>query len=98
MNKGYQQIKYRWSEGVYNFEARWHTETPGALKYERGTTWVVTRTIPGTPKGQERVTEYLVGNTWIHEDIWKAAERANIAGTATQEQMDILEAGHWLAK
>ena len=98
MNKGYQQIKYRWSEGGYNFEARWHTETPGAMKYERGTTWVVTRTIPGTPKGQERVTEYLVGDTWIHEDIWKAAERANIAGTATQEQMNILEAGHWLAK
>ncbi|SEH88540.1 Transglutaminase-like superfamily protein [Ruminococcus flavefaciens] len=98
MNKGYQQIKYRWSEGIYNFEARWHTETPGAMKYERGTTWVVTRTIPGTPKGQERVTEYLVGDTWIHEDIWTAAEKANIAGTATQEQMDMLEAGHWLAK
>lgn len=98
MNKGYQQIKYRWSEGIYNFEARWHTETPGAMKYERGTTWVVTRTIPGTPQGQQRVTEYLVGDTWISEDIWKAAERANIAGTATQEQMDLLEAGHWLAK
>lgn len=47
---------------------------------------------------QERVTEYLVGDTWVHKDIWKAAERANIAGTATQEQMNILEAGHGLAK
>lgn len=98
MNNGYQQIKYRWSEGIYDFVARWHTETPGAMKYERGTTWVVTRTIPGTPQGQRRVTEYLVGDTWISEDLWKSAERANIAGTATQEQMDILEAGHWLAK
>lgn len=98
MNKGYQQIKYRWSDGTYTFEARWHTETPGAVKYERGTTWVVTRTIPGNAQGKQRVTEYLVGNQWIHEDIWKAAERANIAGTATQEQMGILEAGHWLAQ
>lgn len=98
MNKGYQQIKYRWSDVTYTFEARWHTETPGAVKYERGTTWVVTRTIPGNAQGKQRITEYLVGDQWIHEDIWKAAERANIAGTATQEQMDILEAGHWLAQ
>lgn len=35
MNKGYQQIKYRWTEGVYNFEARWHTEILGAMKEEQ---------------------------------------------------------------
>ncbi|WP_128214669.1 hypothetical protein [Clostridium manihotivorum] len=98
MNKGYQQIKYNWSDGTYKYESRWHTETPGAVKYDRGTTWVVTRTIPGNAQGQMRVTEYLVGDNWINEDIWNAAERANMAGKATQEQMDLLEAGHWLAK
>ncbi|SHK19192.1 hypothetical protein SAMN02745163_03393 [Clostridium cavendishii DSM 21758] len=98
MNKGYQQIKYNWSDGTYKYESRWHTETPGAVKYDRGTTWVVTRTIPGNAQGRMRVTEYLVGDNWINEDIWNAAERANMAGKATQEQMDLLEAGHWLAK
>ncbi len=62
MTKGYQQIKYQWTEGDYKYEARWHTETPGAVQYDRGTTWVITRTIPGNAQGQKRVTEYLVGD------------------------------------
>ena len=98
MNKGYQQIKYQWSDGTYKYEARWHTETPGAAQYGRGTTWVVTKTIPGNAQGQKRITEYLVGNNWISENVWKAAERANMTGHATAEQMKILEEGHWLAK
>ena len=98
MNKGYQQIKYNCSDGTYKYESRGHTETPGAVKYDRGTTWVVTRTITGNAQGQIRGTEYLVGDNWINEDIWNAAERANMAGKATQEQMNLLEAGHWLAK
>lgn len=98
MNKGYQQIKYKWNDGVYNYESRWHTETPGAKQYDRGTTWVVTRTIPGNAQCQRKVTEYLVGNKWIDSSVWKAAERANMAGKASQEQMALLETGHWLAK
>ncbi len=98
MNKGYQQIKYQWSNDIYKFEARWHTETPAAVQYDRGTTWVVTRTIPGNAQGQQRITEYLVGNQWIIERIWRAAESANITGIAIEEQMKILENGHWQAK
>ena len=98
MNKGYQQIKYTWNDGTYKYESRWHTETPGAIKYDRGTTWVVTRKIPGNAQGLKSVTEYLVGDKWIDINVWKSAERANMAGTATQEQMDLLQAGHWLAK
>lgn len=99
MNKGYQQVKYKWNDGIYNYESRWHTETPGAVKYDRGTTWVVTRTIPGNAQGQRKITQYLVGdNKWVDSSVWKAAERANMAGKATQEQMDLLESGHWLAR
>lgn len=98
MNKGYQQIKYNWSDGTYTYEARWHTETPGAVKYDRGTTWVVTRKIPGNAQGQRSVTECLAGDKWVSLKVWKDAEIANMAGTATQEQMDLLESGHWLAK
>ena len=98
MGYSHQQIKYQWADDTYKYESRWHTETPGAAQYNRGTTWVVTRTIPGNAQGQQRVTEYLVGDQWIDEDIWKAAERANMAGTATPEQMKILEDGHWQAK
>jgi hypothetical protein len=98
MNKGYQQIKYNWSDGTYKYESRWHTETPGAVQYDRGTTWVVTRKIPGNAQGQRSVTECLAGDKWVSLKVWKDAEIANMAGTATQEQMDLLESGHWLAK
>lgn len=98
MNKGYQQIKYNWSDGTYKYEARWHTETPGAVQYDRGTTWVVTRKIPGNAQGQRSVTECLAGDKWVSLKVWKDAEIANMVGTATQEQKDLLESGHWLAK
>ena len=81
-----------------------HMNQGGILRHQEQlsmigeTTWVVTRSIPGNAKGQARITEYLVGDSWIDEDIWKAAERANIAGTSTQEQIYILKAGHKLAK
>ena len=59
--------------------------------------WFLPMSIP-MPQGRRKVTEYLVGDKWIDSSVWKAAERANMAGKATQEQMDLLEAGHWLAK
>lgn len=95
---GYEQIKYRWSDGTYNFESRWHTETPGAAQYDRGSTWVVTRTTPGNPNGVQKVVEVKVGNTWVDWDTWDAASRANQVGKSTLEQQKMLEAGHWLAK
>ena len=95
---GYQQVSYKWNDDTYTYESRWHTETPGAAQYGRGTTWVVTRRIPGNAKGVMSILEYKIGGVWIDIEIWKAAERANIAGVATEEQMRILEAGHWLAK
>lgn len=40
------------------------------------------------------MTKYLVSNQWIDEDIWKVAERVNMADTTIPEQMKILENGH----
>ena len=95
---GYEQISYKWSDGKYTYEARWHTETPGAAKYDRGTTWVVNRTIPGNANGVQKVVQVKVGDKWIDNSIWQQAVRANQKGIATQEQMNLLEKGHWLAK
>ncbi len=97
-NAGYEQISYKWNAGTYTYEARWHTETPGAAQYGRGTTWVVTRTIPGNANGVQKVVQVKVGDTWVDNSIWQQAVRANQTGTATQEQMNMLENGHWLAK
>ena len=95
---GYEQISYKWSDGKYTYEARWHTETPGAAKYDRGTTWVVNRTIPGNANGVQKVVQVKVGDKWIDNSIWQQAVRDNQKGIATQEQMNLLEKGHWLAK
>ena len=82
----------------------WQENETGYLTYhfdKRGSTTALTDEsgkISGNAKGVQSVTEYLVGDKCIDKDIWKAAETANMAGNATQEQTDLLEAGHWLAK
>ena len=54
----YDQISYKWSDGTYKYEARWHTETPG-VSTGSGNTWVVERITPGTPTGQRSATHIL---------------------------------------
>ena len=95
---GYQQIKYKWNDGNYNYEARWHTETPGAVQYDRGTTWVVTKTTPGNANGVQKVVEVKVGDSWVNESVWNQAVKANQSGTATEAQKQILQNGHYQAK
>ncbi len=95
---GYQQVKYKWSDEAYNYEARWHTETPGAAQYDRGATWVVTRTIPGNANGVQKVVEVKVGDSWVDETTWNQAVKANQAGTATEEQKKMLQDGHFQAE
>lgn len=95
---GYQQIKYKWNDGNYNYEARWHTETPGAAQYDRGTTWVVTKTTPGNANGVQKVVEVKVGDSWVNESVWNQAVKANQSGTATEAQKQILQNGHYQAK
>ncbi|WP_124065475.1 PAAR-like protein [Clostridium sp. E02] len=95
---GYQQVKYKWSDGSYSYEARWHTETPGAVQYDRGTTWVVTKTTPGNANGVQKVVEVKVGGAWVNESTWNQAVKANQTGTATEAQKQMLQNGHYLAK
>jgi len=51
---GYDQIQYKWSDGTYKYDARWHTRTPGAPD-NQGNTWVV----PGNANGQRSVSNIL---------------------------------------
>jgi hypothetical protein len=94
---GYDQVKFRWTNGPYGYEARWHTRTPGAPATQ-GDTWVVTRTTPGTAQGQRKVQHILTGpNQWTPLQQWQRAVTANQAGTATQAEQALLQQGHWPA-
>lgn len=46
MADGYEQISYKWNDGTYKYEVRWHTRTSGGAPEGQGNTWVIQRTIP----------------------------------------------------
>ncbi|GMQ61681.1 hypothetical protein [Vallitalea maricola] len=94
---GYQQIKYKWSDGIIKYEARWHTRTPGAPE-NQGNTWVITRTTPGTATGQRKTQHILTGdNQWTPMSEWQSAVNARQNCIATPEQQILLDHGHWPA-
>ncbi|OJU18135.1 MAG: hypothetical protein BGN88_04970 [Clostridiales bacterium 43-6] len=90
---GYEQISYKWKDSNYKYEVRWHTRTPGAPK-NQGNTWVVERVTPGSG-GVDPKSHILVEGQWISKFQWQAAIKAYQNGTATQQQLEILEKGHW---
>jgi hypothetical protein len=108
---GYDDIQYKWSDGGYNYEMRWHTATPNAPE---GTppNWRVDRSKPGFPGGKDPVTgEKLQGYPsvkevliwpengepyYVSQDAWKVAGTAYRKGIATQEQLDMLKFGHYI--
>lgn len=110
---GYEQIQYTWSDGEYNYTARWHTSTPNA---PQGTlpNWRIDRKKPGFPGGKDPVTgnklqgypsveEVMIkppggSSYYISMDKWKAANNAYLKGVCTQEQTDILKWGHIINK
>ena len=64
MADGYEQISYKWNDGTYKYEVRWHTRTSGAPEGQ-GNTWVIQRTIPGNG-GKKPSTQFLIGeNEWV---------------------------------
>ncbi|WP_243521865.1 WXG100 family type VII secretion target [Bacillus pseudomycoides] len=91
---GYEQISYKWNDGTYKYEVRWHTRTPGA-PVEQGNTWVIQRTIPGNG-GAKPQTFFKIGdNEWTEAYKWYEAIKARKDGIATPEQIRILDKGHW---
>ena len=94
MTDGYEQISYKWTDGTYKYEARWHTRTSGA-PVEQGNTWVVQRTLPGNG-GIKPSTKFLVGeDDWVEGWKWYDAIKARKNGTATKKQIELLDKGHW---
>ena len=94
MADGYEQISYKWSDGIYKYEIRWHTRTSSAPEGQ-GNTWVIQRIIPGNG-GTKPSTQFLIGkNEWIEGWKWYDAINARKNGTATHEQIELLNKGHW---
>ncbi len=94
---GYDQIQFKWSDGTYKYDARWHTRTPGAPA-EQGNTWAVERITPGNANGQRSVSHILTGkNTWTPRNEWQDAITARQNGAANDIQNKLLEDGHWPA-
>ena len=88
MADGYEQISYKWNDGTYKYEVRWHTRTSGAPEGQ-GNTWVIQRTIPGNG-GKKPSTQFLIGeNEWVEGWKWYDAISARKNGTATQEQIKL---------
>lgn len=98
---GYQQVKYIWKKGKYIYTSRWHTRTPNAPE-EQGDSWVIQRDQPGIGYGENphpAKHEILVGKSkWISKIEWQTSIRAKKTGSATKEQKEILNNGHWKPK
>ncbi len=95
---GYEQVKFKWKEGGYNYESRWHTHTPNAPEYSKDT-WVVEKIRPGIGAGRlhrSKIHEVLVGgNQWIDWSLWHDAVLAKQNKSETKKQRELLDHGHW---
>ncbi len=98
---GYDQVKYTWKHGDFSYTSRWHTRTPNAPA-KQGDSWVVQRNKAGIGYGKNArpaLHEILVGkNKWVSKSEWQDAIRARKNGTATKEQKELLDNGHWKPK
>lgn len=96
----YVQVRYEWKKANFKYVARWHTRTPGAPA-EQGPTWVIERIQLGIGNGKNlrRRKEFiLVGKyKWVTKKVWHRAIRARNNGSATKQQLEILDHGHWKA-
>lgn len=93
----YEQITYKWNDGTYKYEVRWHTRTSGAPA-DQGNTWVIQRTIPGSG-GNKPQSFFKIGeNEWVEGYKWYDAIAARKAGTATPEQVRILDQGRGIGR
>ena len=93
MNKGYEQLSFKWKESKYDYEVRWHTHHPNAPEGQ-GNVWVVQRKWP-SPTGVGKKNEFFVYGEWVSGEEWFGAIRARDNGVATKEQLQLLQKGHW---
>ena len=101
LKKGYQQIKFNYSKEGYDFEVRWHTQTPNAPK-GTGSTYQVIRKKKGfgygknaTKKSIDHLIKYPSGkNKWVNDKKYQDALRNNKKGKATIEEKEIIKYGH----
>lgn len=100
-DKGYEQVRFLWTQGQYKYESRWHTHTPNAPDYSQDT-WVVTRTLPGIPAGnnhREKVMMYLIKEKgWVSSIEWDNAKRLRKLNKETEDSRRLLDNGHWKAE
>ena len=110
---GYDQIAFKWSEGDYTYEVRWHDATPNAPE-NTIPNWRVDRKTLGSPGGRDPVTrERIQGRRAIEEVLiwppdtepqyisrgfWEECRTAYQEGTATERQIEILKWGHFVPK
>ena len=89
MKQGYFQVRFRWNDGTYRWEARWHTRTPGAPLTQRNT-WVIKREIIGTS-----TSEFLLNDgSWAKGYDWYKAIGNRQSGIITVEESILLDKGH----
>ncbi len=100
---GYEQVKYTWKSGDFEYISRWHTRTPNAPT-DQTESWVVERIRHGVGAGsgaRRKTHDILVGKTesgnykWVSMSEWRKAIYARKNGTATQQQKEMLDNGHW---
>lgn len=86
--KGYNQVKYKWTEEDYVYICRWHTRTPNSPQYQ-GDSWVIMRHYLGIaagPNARQSYYEIMIGkDKWIQYSKWVEAVRAKAKGIASEE-------------
>ena len=93
-NSGSDQFQYKWNDGTYKWDVRWHTRTPNAPPNQE-TTWVVMRETSGQGAVKPYSEFFLQDNTWAKGFDWYEAIRTRKLGTATSQQVELLDKGHW---
>ncbi len=108
---GYDQIAYKWNDGTYTYEVRWHTSTSNAP--DTPPNWRVDRTTPGFAGGKDPITgdkiqgypsqkETLIfppdaPSYLVPNKVWQDAVDEYNKNTATPEQLELLKWGHFIS-
>ncbi|WP_267201574.1 hypothetical protein [Limosilactobacillus kribbianus] len=93
---GYHQVKYDWQTENWHYEARWHEQVPGAKLITRPS-WHLERVRPGKGYGSTaapRITQTLVGKSWLPTRQVRYWARRYNDGVATEREIYLLRLAH----